>query len=145
MIISCKDGYYLVKIFKETIPDFDIFDIDMIKNLFKDILIKVKDKYNLSGLIDIDVYVNYEYGIILEIYELINYEGAMDVRIHFNIDVLFMCEIDDNNIIDYDDVYYYDNKYYVKYNNLCDSMIIYKGCNDIIDRGIRIIKKEVII
>ena len=36
----------------------------------KDSFIKVKNKYNLSGMFDVDIYVNEDYGMIIEINNL---------------------------------------------------------------------------
>ena len=68
------------------------------------------------------------------------YGKDIDVKIRFHIDSYFMNEIDfDPDAINlYDDLYYYNNKYYTMYNKLWDSNIIYKDCEDIVNKGIRI-------
>ena len=139
MIISCCDDYFKVYVFKEYIPGFDIFDKDMIGKLFKDILVKLEKKYDLNGLIDIDVYVNREFGLIMEIRNVFDFLDEMDVKIHFHIDSIFMCEIDINDITNYSDVYYYNDVFYGIYNKLMDSNVIYRECEDIIEKGIKVI------
>ena len=138
MIISQEDDYFKVIIYREYIPDFDIFDKDKIGELFKDILITLEKKYNLSGLLDIDVYENLEYGLVMEIRNVVEYYDEIDVKIHFHLDSIFMCEIDSNDIILYDDIYYYKDKFYSLYNKKIDSNVIYKDCYEIIDKGIKI-------
>ena len=138
MIIYQEDDYFKVIIYREYIPDFDIFDKDKIGELFKDILITLEKKYNLSGLLDIDVYENLEYGLVMEIRNVVEYYDEIDVKIHFHLDSIFMCEIDSNDIILYDDIYYYKDKFYSLYNKKIDSNVIYKDCYEIIDKGIKI-------
>ena len=140
LIINNDGSLFIIKIYKESIDNFDLFDIDNVTDIFKDILIKIKKKYNISGLCDIDVYVNYDFGMIIEINNVYKYGKDIDVKIRFHIDSYFMNEIDfDPDAINlYDDLYYYNNKYYTMYNKLWDSNIIYKDCEDIVNKGIRI-------
>ena len=140
LIINNDGSLFIIKIYKESIDNFDLFDIDNVTDIFKDILVKIKRKYNVSGLCDIDVYVNYDFGMIIEINNVYKYGKDIDVKIRFHIDSYFMNEIDfdpeDINL--YEDLYYYNNKYYTMYNKLWDSNIIYKDCEDIVNKGIRI-------
>lgn len=140
LIINNDGSLFIIKIYKESIDNFDLFDIDNVTDIFKDILVKIKRKYNVSGLCDIDVYVNYDFGMIIEINNVYKYGKDIDVEIRFHIDSYFMNEIDfDPDAINlYDDLYYYNNKYYTMYNKLWDSNIIYKDCEDIVNKGIRI-------
>lgn len=140
LIINNDGSLFIIKIYKESIDNFDLFDIDNVTDIFKDILVKIKRKYNVSGLCDIDVYVNYDFGMIIEINNVYKYGKDIDVKIRFHIDSYFMNEIDfDPDAINlYEDLYYYNNKYYTMYNKLWDSNIIYKDCEDIVNKGIRI-------
>ncbi len=140
LIINNDGNLFIIKVYKESIDNFDLFDIDNVTDIFKDILVKIKRKYNVSGLCDIDVYVNYDFGMIIEINNVYKYGKDIDVKIRFHIDSYFMNEIDfDPDAINlYDDLYYYNNKYYTMYNKLWDSNIIYKDCEDIVNKGIRI-------
>ena len=140
LIINNDGSLFIIKIYKESIDNFDLFDIDNVTDIFKDILVKIKRKYNVSGLCDIDVYVNYDFGMIIEINNVYKYGKDIDVKIRFHIDSYFMNEIDfDPDAINlYEDLYYYNNKYYTMYNKFWDSNIIYKDCEDIVNKGIRI-------
>lgn len=138
MIFSKEDKFLLVKIFKDNLGDFDVYDKEQVTKLFKDIFIKVKDKYNLSGLFDVDIYVNDYYGMIIEINNLYFYKGEVDVKIRFHLDSVFLTEISANEILDYEDVYYYKDKFYGIYNNFSDKEVIYKDTYEIISNGIRV-------
>ena len=67
MVFSKEDKFLLVKIYKSYLEGFDIYDREQILELFKDIFLKVKSKYKLSGLFDVDIYINEAYGMIIEI------------------------------------------------------------------------------
>lgn len=140
MIISKDGNLFIVKIYKENINDIDIYDTDKILELFKSFLVILKDKYKISGLCDINVYINDDYGMILEINNLYKYDDEIDIKISFHIDALFMIEInfDIDNYDDYDEIYFYNNKYYTNYKNIYDSSVIYKDSLEIINSGIRI-------
>lgn len=144
MIITKEDNFFLVKILKEFIPEFNIYDKDSFMELFKSILIELEQKYQLNGLFDIDVYMHSDYGIIMEVNSLepyfdgIDLFGEMDVRIHFHIGSIFMSEVDSQDILNYEDIYYYHDKFYTIYHGLVDSNIIYKDCDKIIEEGIKV-------
>lgn len=128
----------IVKVFKDMLDNFDVYNKEQIFSLFKDIFIKVKNKYNLSGLFDINVYVNEDYGMIIEILNLCYYKGEIDVKIRFHLDSVFLTEINVDEILDYDEVYYYMNKFYGNYKNYSDSEIIYKDIDIILNDGIKV-------
>ena len=140
LIINREDNLFIIKIYREKIKDINIYDIDSISDLFKDIIIKLKKKYSLNGICDIDVYVNDKYGMIIEVNNIYKYGKDLDVKISFHIDSYFMMEIDYgvNDINCYKEVYYYKNKYYVPYDVSNDCNVIYKECYDIINKGIRL-------
>lgn len=139
MIISKDDEGYLVKVFKEYLPcNFDIFDKESIVLVFRDILVKLKEKYQIRGVIEIDAYVQEEYGMILEIRETCPYYEEMDVHIHFHLDAVFLTEIDMEDIAKRQEVYYYKDRFYSIYSKVCDCSIIYKDCDDILEHAIRI-------
>ena len=140
-VVVCKeDNIYIVRVYKEFIQNFDIYDTDNILELFKSILMKLKSKYKINGLCYIDVYVNEKYGMIIEINNVYKYDDEMDIKISFHVDSIFMNEInfDVNDIDCYEEIYYYDDKYYANYDIVHDSNIIYKNSLDIINNGIRI-------
>lgn len=138
MIFSKEDKFLLVKIFKKDLADFDVYDKDQIMTLFKDIFLKVKDKYKMSGLFDANIYVNNDFGMIVEIYNLCFYNGEVDVKIRFHLDSVFLTEINSNDILDYEDVYYYNDKFYGNFKDFTDNEVIYKNVDLIMNNGIRI-------
>ena len=56
MIIQKLDDYYIVKVFKEKLDDFNPFDKSCIEQLFQNILKKLFKHYSIPGLIDADIY-----------------------------------------------------------------------------------------
>lgn len=138
MIIRKIEDYFLVKIYKENMTDFDIFNKDNIKDCFQKILNKIRKKYKLNGLIDVDVYVNFDYGMIIEIHPVYNFFDDIDIRIHVHLDSVFLVNVEMNNIIDYEDVYYYKGKFYGTYLGICDNEVFYKNTEDIIRLGIKV-------
>lgn len=138
MIIRKVDDYFLIKVYKDNIGDFNIFDIDDIQEFFQDIFDKLRDKYELKGLIDVDVYVNFDYGMIIEVHPVCNFFEEIDMRIHIHLESIFLTLIDMNDILDYEDVYYYKGNFYGTYMKLCDNEVFYKDTEDIINNGIKI-------
>ena len=138
MIFNKEDKFVLVKIFKTYLDNFDIYDKEQIMNLFKNIFIKVKKKYNLSGLFDVDIYVNEDYGMIIELRNVYFYDNECDIKIKVHLDSIFLMEIFNYEILDYDDVYYYKDKFYTSYNENTDKIVIYKNSDKIINNGIKI-------
>lgn len=138
MIFSKEDKFLLVKIFKDNLINFDVYDKEQIMDLFKDIFMKIKDKYKLSGLFDVDIYVNNEYGMIIEIYNLCFYNGEVDIKIRFHLDSIFLTEINSNELLDYEAVYYYNEKFYGEFKDFRDEDVIYKNVDLIINNGIKI-------
>lgn len=118
--------------------DFNVYDRDSIKNFFQDIFNKLKDKYHLSGLVDVDVYVNLLYGMIIEIHPICNFFDEVDMRIQIHLNSIFINEIQMNEILDYENVYYYKGKFYGVYQGLSDSEILYKDIEEILEKGIKV-------
>lgn len=112
--------------------------MDSILELFKGVLGKLKDKYKISGLCIIDVYVSEIFGMIIEVNNVYKYQNEIDVKITFHIDSIFMMEIDIDDLNNYDEIYYYKEKYFTNYNKDIDSNIIYKDSLDIVNKGIRL-------
>lgn len=138
MIIQKIDDYFLVKVYKDFIGDFNVFDGDGIQEFFQDIFDKLKKKYDLKGLVDVDVYVCFEYGMIMEIHPICDYFDDVDVRIHIHLDSVFLVEISMEDILNYEDVYYYKGKFYGTYQTASDSEIFYKDTEEMIEKGIKI-------
>lgn len=138
MIISKNGDLFIVKVYREYVNNFDIYDMDSILELFKGVLGKLKDKYKISGLCIIDVYVSEIFGMIIEVNNVYKYQNEIDVKITFHIDSIFMMEIDIDDLKNYDEIYYYKEKYFTNYNKDIDSNIIYKDSLDIVNKGIRL-------
>ena len=138
MIISKNGDLFIVKVYREYVNNFDIYDMDSILELFKGVLGKLKDKYKISGLCIIDVYVSEIFGMIIEVNNVYKYQNEIDVKITFHIDSIFMMEIDIDDLNNYDEIYYYKEKYFTNYNKDIDSNIIYKDSLDIVNKGIRL-------
>lgn len=138
MIIDKCENIFIIKVFKEYCTDFDVYDKDSIRNFFQEIFVKLKKKYNLKGIFDVDVYVNLEYGMIIEICPVCDFLEDVDMRIKIHLGNVFLVLIDINNILDYEDVYYYKGKFYGTYFGLCDNEIIYKDVDNIINYGIKV-------
>lgn len=145
MIISKCDENFLIKIFKDSLEEFNIFDIESIKNLFQDIFKKMTKKWDLHGFYDADVYVNNEYGMIIELVpvnsyleDFDNYFDEVDIKINVHLSNEFLVLIDSNSILDYEDVYYYDGKFYGSYLGNCDNEVLYKDTDLIVNNGIKI-------
>ena len=139
MIFNKEDKFLLVKILKSNLGEFDVYNKEQVLNLFKDVFLKVKDKYNLSGFFDIDIYVNDNYGMIMEINNIHFYKNIIDVKIKFHLDAVFLMEIDTDEILDYEDVYYYKDRFYGCFKDYSDKEVIYKDIDVIINEGIKIL------
>lgn len=138
MIIQKLDDVFVIKVYNALLEDFNIFDIDSVKEFFRSIVNKMKTKYDLRGIVDVDVYVNDKYGMIIEMKEISDYFDEIDMRIKMHLNSLFLTEINSNEVLDYDDVYYYKNKFYGNYIGIVDSDVIYKDSEDIINKGIKV-------
>lgn len=138
MIFIKENKFILVKIFKSNLGDFDIYNKEHILNLFKDIFIKVKKRYNLSGFFDVDIYVNEDYGLIIEIDNIFYNDIDCDVNIKIHLDSIFLNEISNYEILDYNNIYYYNGKFFGFFKDFSDKDIIYKDVDEIINNGINL-------
>ncbi|MBQ6495262.1 MAG: hypothetical protein IJI49_04600 [Bacilli bacterium] len=136
MIITKNGDLYIIYIYKS--HDIDIFNYDDISFLLKKVFNKLKTKYNLKGLCNVDIYLNDEYGMIMEIKNIDRDLEYFDIKVCFHLDSLFLNEIAYTYNNDYDEIYYYNDKYYTIYNKNIDSNVIYKDVLTIINKGIKI-------
>ena len=136
MIITKNGDLYIIYIYKS--HDIDIFNYDAISFLLKKVFNKLKTKYNLKGLCNVDIYLNDEYGMIMEIKNIDRDLEYFDIKVCFHLDSLFLNEIAYTYNNDYDEIYYYNDKYYTIYNKNIDSNVIYKDVLTIINKGIKI-------
>lgn len=138
MIIRKIDNTYIIRIINNNIDINELYNQEKVSKLFKEIILKIKEKYNIKGLLDINVYTNNNYGMIIEIEVIYPELDEIDMHIHFYIDTIFLTEINDLDILSKKEVYYYNNKFYTIYNTLSDSPIIYKT-EDILEKGIKVV------
>ena len=138
MIINKFDDIFIVHILKKYLDNINIFDVKMMISFFKKVLSKIKKKYYINGLCYISVYYDENYGMILEIDSFDNGIMELDVNIKFYFDSIFMIEIDSDVYDEYDNIYYYDGKYYTYYIKNSDSTIIYKDTLNIIFNGLKV-------
>lgn len=144
MIINKLDNDYLIKIYKSSIDNINIYDIDDIYTLVKLIIKKIIKNNNLSGNYQVNIYINDIYGMIIEFNKLED-NHYIDIKINIYIDSIFLYESDINYLDNYNDnIYYYLNKYYLlpKNNNInlleVDNIIYGKKVYDILNKGIKI-------
>lgn len=144
MIINKLDNDYLIKIYKSSIDNINIYDIDDIYTLVKLIIKKIIKNNNLSGNYQVNIYINDIYGMIIEFNKLED-NHYIDIKINIYIDSIFLYESDINYLDNYNDnIYYYLNKYYLlpKKNNInlleVDNIIYGKKVYDILNKGIKI-------
>ena len=138
MIIKKLDDIFVIKIYKALLEDFNIFDIDSVKEFFRSIIKKLKTKYDLRGIVDVDVYVNDKYGMIIEMQEVSRHLEEIDLKIKMHLNSLFLVNINSDALLDYEEVYYYKGNFYGNYLKPVDEKIIYKDTEDIIRKGIKI-------
>ena len=155
MICNVIDkDFYLLKIYND-INNFDIYDYDSIKLLIKDLFSIFLKKYNITGNILFNIFIDSFYGMIIEIKKISDFiiDKVIDIKIKFNLNISFLYEVDyfyliENNILN-QNVYYYDNKFYLEIINdinnsdyiklLDNSVIIYNEyINDIVNKGIKL-------
>lgn len=144
MIINKLDNDYLIKIYKSSIDNINIYDIDDIYTLVKLIIKKIIKNNSLSGNYQVNIYINDIYGMIIEFNKLED-NHYIDIKINIYIDSIFLYESDINYLDNYNDnIYYYLNKYYLlpKKNNInlleVDNIIYGKKVYDILNKGIKI-------
>lgn len=138
MIIRKIDNTYIIRIINNKIDINELYNQEKVSKLFKKIILKIKEKYNIKGLLDINVYTNNNYGMIIEIEVIYADLEEIDMHIHFHLDTTFLIELNDLDILNEKEIYYYNNKFYTIYNVISDSPIIYKT-EDIIKKGIKVI------
>ena len=117
-----------------------------IKKIISKVITSLKKYYNISyNNYDIKAYINKYYGIILEIKEgLYEYFDNININLKILKDTLFLYEVEDP--LDYldNDVYYFDNNFYISMKKLNinlieNSNIIYgKDAYKIIGTGIKL-------
>lgn len=112
-----KIEYYIDKIVIYVIDRKISDDIDDIRNLLYDVFNNLVDNYDIDikNNYNVNIYINNSYGVVVEMIKLEDDEFDIVNSIGLNIlfDKLFLYEMDDP--LDYigNEIYYYDNKYYL--------------------------------
>lgn len=143
-----KIEYYIDKIVIYVIDrkvSDDIYDIkdllfDVFNNLVNNYDIDIKNNYNIN------IYINNSYGVIVEMTKLEedDINGVNSIGLNILFDKLFLYEMDDP--LDYigEEIYYYDNKYYLNANEVDarlieNSKLIYDNfVYKVLGRGVKI-------
>ncbi len=89
---------------------------EKIEDMIKDILNDLNEyyKYQIKSSYDIKIYINKYYGKIIELNEIdISEDNVVKINVNILKDTLFLYEVEDP--LDYlnEEIYYYDNKYYI--------------------------------
>ena len=147
IIKNINKNTYEIKIYKY----LNIYNIDILQEIIKNIIIKIKKKNQLKQQLVFDIYPsNYETIILLEDYNpLINISNTTEVKVNIHTDTTFLYEIDypiNNNNLQ-GDIYYYKNKFYLKIKDIDKnnylylseySKLIYKNTDKILEEGLKI-------
>ncbi len=150
MKFDIYDDKYLVFLNRDFIKDIDFKIKNQVEECFRKVFTKMKNRTenDLSGFFNIKVYLNNDFGAILiidkensEYYDY--YSLQIDMQIEIEYDALILLEFNElfdikNNI---DNIYFYKDKYYIKYNNdinyLEFSNIIYgKNADEVLKNGV---------
>lgn len=122
-------------------------DIDDIKKLLFDVFNYIVDNYDIDiqNNYNINIYINNLYGTIVEMNKIDNdEEDVNNIGLNILFDKLFLYEVDDP--LDYigNDIYYYNNKYYLNVDKvdallLENSKLIYDDfVYKVLGRGVKI-------
>lgn len=120
MKINMNENEIIVFLTKETIKNINFYDKEELEIYFKELFIKMKEKYSIDfkSFYDINVYLNNYYGAVIHIQEvMIDYffENQIDMKINVISDCLFLFKI--NNYYDLKDyknkIYQYKNNFYI--------------------------------
>ena len=142
MKVDIVNNKYIVYLYDEKYNNKDI------KQLLKELLNILKKYYGckINSSSNLRLYINKYYGMILEITneEEFNQLGLININLKILNDTLFLYEIEDP--LDYlnEDIYYYNNKYYLSIkkksiNIMENAKIIYgKEVYKIIGKGIKL-------
>ena len=90
------------------------------------------EKYKAIG--EEGLWSNLEYFIK----EIIPVAIECDVNIRVHLDATFLSVINNYEILDYEDVYYYNDEFYGIYRDFCDKEVIYKNVDKIMNDGVKL-------
>lgn len=116
-----------------------------IEELCKDIISRLEKYFNikLKGFYDVNIYIDSNYGVVLEFNkeDISSYIDYDKIDVHVNkIDTIFLYEVFDILDINITSFYYYENKYYIKTDNVDNNIleyvkVVYKDTIDIFNNG----------
>ena len=152
MKVENIDNNIIVYLRKNVLKNLDFNNLEMLENYFRELVIKMKNIYNIKieGFYNIKVYIDNIYGAIIDI-EPENIDYCLVNEIEMRISLFhekFLYEIDDLYQIPNTKIIKNGLKYYLNVNNnieyknylevLENSKIIYKNTENIIKYGIDI-------
>ncbi len=142
-----KIDYYQDRIIVYLINKKVQLNINSIKEILIDVFNVLKNYYNikLENSYHINFYINYYYGIIVELIKLDEVDNdIINIKLNILDDKLFLYEVDDPLDFLGNEIYYYDNKYYLNVKNvdirlLEESKVIFDdNVYKILGRGVKI-------
>ena len=143
---------YIIKIIKNNI---DIYNHNVLEEITNKIINKIKKQNKLEKLIILEFYPIKKYGtliILKNIKTILKTENEIEVKIIIHTDYPILYKIDYNIIkecnIDYKNIYYYKNNFYLQIKNTISekdylyllelSELIYQNTLNIINYGLKI-------
>lgn len=143
---------YIIKIIKNNI---DIYNHNVLEEITNKIINKIKKQNKLEKLIILEFYPIKKYGtliILKNIKTILKAENEIEVKIIIHTDYPILYKIDYNIIkecnIDYKNIYYYKNNFYLQIKNTISekdylyllelSELIYQNTLNIINYGLKI-------
>ena len=143
---------YIIKIIKNNI---DIYNHNVLEKITNKIINKIKKQNKLEKLIILEFYPIKKYGtliILKNIKTILKTENEIEVKIIIHTDYPILYKIDYNIIkecnIDYKNIYYYINNFYLQIKNTISekdylyllelSELIYQNTLNIINYGLKI-------
>lgn len=143
---------YIIKIIKNNI---DIYNHNILEEITNKIINKIKKQNKLEKLIILEFYPIKKYGtliILKNIKTILKTENEIEVKIIIHTDYPILYKIDYNIIkecnIDYKNIYYYKNNFYLQIKNTISekdylyllelSELIYQNTLNIINYGLKI-------
>lgn len=129
MKIFFKENKIIIFLYKTNI-DFDINIKKEIEESLKKIILSIKKRYNLkiSGVYKVSIYENKKFGLIIELdhtEDFAFFPDVIDLKITIYNDSSFYLKFNDYFIINKkNNIYFYDNNYYIDINMFEDKELL---------------------
>lgn len=143
-----KIDYYKDKVVIYLINKKVKLDVESIKDLLFDVFDTLTKDYDfkLDSSYMINIYINYIYGIVVELLKTnIDYDDdTINIKLSIMDDKLFLYEIDDPLTYLNNEIYFYDNKYYLNIKDIDIKLLEYASViyddmvYKILGRGVKI-------